>query len=151
MPKVEYSVPYVPQLRNMDCWAASTAMIMGYLGYAMVAADVVAAMAQQYPGDNWDDGASEKELGEVAKVYNLQQVYPVCQDANGWEQWLNDHGPLLIQVPGYHSIVIGGVDPDANTMYVLDPWDGNGWTGFDEMNQRFEAAGDWSNNVYATH
>jgi len=35
-------------------------------------------------------------------------------------------------------------------MYVLDPWDGNGWTGFDEMNQRFEAAADWSNNVYAT-
>ncbi len=35
-------------------------------------------------------------------------------------------------------------------MNVLDPGDGNGWTGFDEMNQRFEAAGDWSNNVYAT-
>jgi hypothetical protein len=67
---------------------------------------------QKYPDANWDDGATPVELGWAAQEFGLTQVYPVCQGADGWEEWLNGYGPLLIQVPGntHHSVVVGGVE-----------------------------------------
>jgi hypothetical protein len=127
-------------------------MLRGYQGHSDATPEsVIADMVHAYPSGNYDDGASEKELADVAHLYGFQQVYPVCQDEYGWAEWLTAHGPLLIQVPGYHSIVIAGVNPDDHTILVLDPWDGLGWTEFADLNRRFEAAGDWSNNVYATY
>ena len=150
---VDYSLGYVPQTTNNTCWAASTAMMMGYSSDM----DIVAEMRQAYPDSVWDDGATELELGQVAQVYGMTQIYPVCQGPDGWEQWLNDNGPMLIQVPGnaYHSIVVAGIrggDTEDRCepveVHVMDPWHGERWLDFDRFNNDYEMAGDWSNNVY---
>jgi len=120
--------------------------------------EIVKELQQQYPDSVWDDGATQLELGQVASYYGLSQIYPVCQDAHGWETWLNDNGPLLIQVPGnaYHSIVVAGIrgGDDENSssaveVHVLDPWNGDQWIQFDTFNSNYELAGaGWENNVY---
>lgn len=152
---VDLSVGYVQQSTNMNCWAASTAMLVGYQ-HSMSIPDtvIVDQMTEADPGSNYHDGATQPELRHVAEHYGFTQVYPVCQDAHGWEEWLNQHGPLLIQVPGnaYHSIVIVGVKPEDTppTIHVLDPWNGDQWISFDDLNSRYELAGvGWENNVYA--
>lgn len=152
---VDLPVAYVQQSTTMNCWAASTAMLVGYRdGQCLADTTIVDQMSQYDPSGNYHDGATQPELGHVAQLFQLSQVYPVCQDAHGWEQWLNDHGPLLIQVPGnaYHSIVVTGVKPDEGQIHVLDPWNGDGWISFDDLNTRYEMAGaGWENNVYALH
>jgi hypothetical protein len=121
--------------------------------------EIVGEMQAAYPNSVWDDGATELELGQVAQAYGLTQVYPVCQGPEGWEQWLEEHGPMLIQVPGnaYHSIVVvgirGGEDEERQVSepveaHVLDPWSGDLWLDFDTFNNNYELAGDWTNNVY---
>lgn len=151
---VDYATSYVPQTTQRSCWAASTAMMLGR-GTDM---EIVQEMKVQYPDSVWDDGATELELGQVANYYGLTQVYPVCQGPEGWEQWLNEHGPMLIQVPGrtHHSIVVAGIrggDTEDRCepveVHVLDPWNGDLWLDFDRFNSDYElAGGNWENNVY---
>jgi ABC-type bacteriocin/lantibiotic exporter with double-glycine peptidase domain len=147
-------VGYVPQSTNNTCWAASTAMLLGWNDDMQVVQD----MKEKFPDSVWDDGATELELGQVAQAYGFTQIYPVCQGPDGWDQWLNDNGPLLIQVPGnaYHSIVVAGIrgGEQENTseqveVHVLDPWNGDQWLPFDTFNSNYELAGaGWENNVY---
>ena len=151
---VDHSLGYISQSTNNTCWAASTAMMMGR-GSDM---EIVQEMQQQFPQSVWDDGATELELGQVATHYGMTQIYPVCHGADGWEQWLNENGPMLIQVPGnsHHSIVVvgirGGEQEDRSEPYevhVLDPWNGDLWMDFDQFNNNYElAGGNWENNVY---
>ena len=151
---VDHSLSYVPQTTSMSCWAASTAMILSRSNDM----EIVQEMQQQYPDSVWDDGATQLELGQVASNYGLTQIYPVCQDANGWEQWLNDNGPLMILVPGgdYHVIVVTGIRggdqedrSEPSEVHVLDPWYGDQWIAFDQFNTNYEiAGGGWENNVY---
>src|SRR5688572_13000379 len=103
----DYALSYVPQSTDNTCWAASTAMMVGITDDMQV----VAEMQSHHPDSVWDDGATQLELGQVAKQYGMTQIYPVCHGADGWERWLIDNGPLLIQVPGnaYHSIVVAGI------------------------------------------
>jgi len=152
---VDIPVAYVAQTTTMNCWAASTAMLVGYReGACIPDTAIVDQMSQADPSANYHDGATQPELRHVAQQYGFTQVYPVCQDAHGWQEWLDQHGPLLIQVPGnaYHSIVIVGVNPDDSPpqIHVMDPWNGDAWISFDDLNQRYELAGaGWENNVYA--
>ena len=154
---MDLGVNIVMQTGPMNCWAASTAMVVGYRDSQSIPdTAIVDQMQQADPANDYHNGATQPELANVARAFNLQQVYPVCQDAHGWEQWLNDHGPLLIQIPGgaYHSIVIVGVKPEDSppTIHVLDPQQGDRWIGFDTLNSEYEMAGTtWVNNVYATH
>jgi ABC-type bacteriocin/lantibiotic exporter with double-glycine peptidase domain len=150
----DHTLNYVRQSTNNTCWAASTAMMVG-LSDDM---EVVRNLQQAYPQHVWDNGATQLELGDVAKHYGLTQVYPVCQGPDGWEQWLSANGPLLIQVPGnaFHSIVVAGIrggDGDDRCepvqVHVYDPWHGERWLDFDQFNQQYELAGaGWENNVY---
>ena len=150
---VDYSLNYIRQSTNNTCWAASTAMMVGRSSDM----DVVREMQQHYPNSVWNDGATELELGQVARQYGLTQIWPVCQGADGWEQWLASNGPMLIQVPGnsHHSIVVAGIRGGDNgqvcepvEVHVYDPWNGEAWIDFDRFNTQYEMAGDWSNNVY---
>jgi len=151
---VDNYLNYVPQSTNNTCWAASTAMLMGRSSDS----EVVQEMQQAYPDSHWDDGATQPELGQVASYYGMTQIYPVCQGAEGWEQWLNENGPMLILVPGgaYHVIVVsgirGGEQEDRSEpveVHVLDPWSGDSWIPFDTFNSNYELAGaGWENNVY---
>lgn len=151
---VDHSLSYVPQSTDDTCWAASTAMMMGR-GDDM---QIVREMQTQFPDSVWDNGATELELGQVARHYGLNQVYPVCQGADGWESWLDSNGPMLVQVPGnaFHSIVVVGIrggdtgdSCEPLEMHVLDPWNGDRWLEFDRFNNDYELAGDWTNNVYS--
>ena len=150
---IDYSLGYIKQSTSNTCWAASTAMMMG----RSTDMEIVREMQQSYPDRVWDDGATQLELGQVARQYGLTQIYPVCQGADGWEQWLTSNGPMLIQVPGnaYHSIVVAGIRGgdtgevcEPVQVHVYDPWNGDLWVEFDQFNNNYEMAGDWSNNVY---
>ena len=89
---------------------------------------------------DWTNGATQPELAQVAQIYGFTQIYPVCQGPEGWDQWLNDNGPLLVQVPGnaYHSIVVAGINIGAEDsvepakVHVMDPWNGDMWLEFDK-------------------
>ena len=152
---MDLAVPIVMQTGPMNCWAASTAMLVGYRDSQCIPdSAIVDQMQQADPANNYHNGATQPELANVASAFKLTQVFPVCQDATGWEQWLNDHGPLLIQIPGgaYHSIVISGVNPGDNppTIHVLDPQQGDRWIDFNTLETQYEIAGTtWMNNVYA--
>ncbi len=146
-------VGYVAQSTNNTCWAASTAMLLGRSDDMSVVQD----MKEQFPDSVWDDGATQLELGQVAQAYGFTQIYPVCQGPDGWDQWLNDNGALLIQVPGnaYHSIVVAGITVSADEsvepsyVHVMDPWHGDRWLQFEDFNSQYEMAGtNWGNNVY---
>lgn len=149
-----YTLSYIPQSTNNTCWAASSGMLVGKNNDMEVVADMTAA----YPGSNWTDGATPPELSQVASLYGFTQVYPVCQGPAGWDSWLAENGPMLIQVPGnsYHSIVVAGIECDDSDpqgelaqVHVLDPWNGDIWVSFADFNSRYELAGaGWENNVY---
>ena len=143
----------VMQSTNNTCWAASTAMILG----RATDTEIVQEMMAAFPDSTWNDGATQPELSQVAQQFGMSQVYPVCQDAAGWDQWLTDNGPLLIQVPGnaFHSIVVAGVyvsqdeSVEESQFHVYDPWYGERWLPFSQLNSEYELAGtSWSNNVY---
>ena len=151
----EYNVGYLPQTTDNTCWAASTAMLVNFVqGTSYGDMDIVAAMEAADGEGTYRDGATQPELRHVAEVFRFNQIYPVCQDVNGWAEWLDSYGPLLIQVPGnaYHSIVIAAVRTDqCPEFHVLDPWNGELWLDFDDLNSRYELAGaGWENNVYST-
>lgn len=146
-------VGYVHQSTDNTCWAASTAMLLNRTDDMSVVED----MKAQFPDSVWDNGATQLELGQVAQAYGFTQIYPVCQGPDGWDQWLADNGPLLIQVPGnaYHSIVVAGISVsqdesvEQSQVHVMDPWHGDRWLAFEDFNNQYEMAGtDWSNNVY---
>jgi hypothetical protein len=159
MTTVNLSVSLVTQTTDWNCWAASIAMMLG----RGTDTEIVNELKQRYPDANWDDGATPVELGWAAGEFGLNQVYPVCQGADGWEEWLNAYGPLLIQVPGnsHHSVVVGGVEYARDEegvcmeekLRVLDPWHSGGgdkWLSFDEANNAYELGGaNWPNNVYS--
>jgi hypothetical protein len=68
-------VSYVAQSTNNTCWAASTAMLLGWNDDMQVVKD----MKEKFPDSVWDDGATQLELGQVAQAYGFTQIYPVCQ------------------------------------------------------------------------
>ena len=159
MPRVDLSVSLVTQTTDWNCWAASIAMMLG----RGTDTQIVDELKAKHPEGNWDDGATPVELGWAAGEFGLRQVYPVCQGPDGWAEWLNGYGALLIQVPGgdYHSVVVGGVEYATeeeqvsmeSKLRVLDPWHsggGDNWLSFDDANARYELAGStWPNNVYS--
>jgi ABC-type bacteriocin/lantibiotic exporter with double-glycine peptidase domain len=151
---VEHTLTYVEQSDDETCWAASTAMMLGRTDDR----EIVREVTGDDPSDDENDAVSEVELARVANHYGFSQVYPVCQDAFGWADWLAQ-GPLLIQVPGqtHHSVVAAGVYASADEnveeslLLIYDPWPGNGvrWLSFNDANNDYEMAGEnWSNNVY---
>ena len=93
---IDFPLSYIHQSTSNTCWAASTAMMMGRSSDM----DIVHEMQQSYPDSVWDNGATELELGQVASVYGLTQIYPVCQGADGWEEWLTSNGPISSPTPG---------------------------------------------------
>jgi hypothetical protein len=76
-------VDYVRQSTDNTCWAASTAMLLGWPEDMQVVED----MRVKFPDSVWDNGATELELGQVAQAYGFTQIYPVCQGPEGWDQW----------------------------------------------------------------
>lgn len=150
---IDYALGYIKQSTSNTCWAASTAMMMG----RSTDMEIVREMQQSHPSSVWDNGATELELSQVARQYGLTQIWPVCQGPEGWEQWLASNGPMLIQVPGnsHHSIVVAGIRGgdtgevcEPVEVHVYDPWNGDLWIEFDQFNNNYEMAADWSNNVY---
>lgn len=149
---VEHSITLVLQTDDETCWAASTAMMLGRDDDR----EIVREVTGEDPDDAENDSVSQVELAQVASHYGFSQVYPVCQDAFGWAEWVAE-GPLLIQIPGgtHHSVVVAGIfaSGDENEaqslMLIYDPIRGANWLPFDEANAAYELAGeDWVNNVY---
>lgn len=152
---IDHDLSYVKQSTNNTCWAASTAMMMD----RPTDMEIVSEMQNSYPDSVWTDGATDMELGQVAKIYGLEQVYPVCQGPEGWFQWLSDNGPMLIAIggTGYHSIVVAGIrggDDDLTQtcepvqVHVLDPWHGDVWVDFEPFTTAYELGSGFTNNVF---
>lgn len=133
----DYFVQHVPQTQQMSCWAASTAMMLGY------------HRNQSYPesevlkefSDFGIDGADEQESQQLASRLGLNVVENACRNAQGWADMLS-RGPVMVGSPT-HVIVIAGIhgeEDDAHAqLKILDPAaSGETWGGYQAIEQQYE-------------
>jgi Papain-like cysteine protease AvrRpt2 len=149
---IDLNVNYVRQSSDGTCWAAAAAMMIG----RSEDGSVVQQMDEREPDRSWKNGISARELDLVADVFGWSQVYPVCFSADDWERALNEHGPLIIQIPNTNlrTIVVVGVapnsqEPSASHIHVLDPSDSDMWLELDDFQSRYNlGGGSWNDCVY---
>jgi len=133
----DYPVQHVPQTQAMSCWAASTAMMLGYRNNQSYPE---AAVLQQFR-DFGTDGADENESQQLAYRLGFNVVENACRNAQGWADMLS-HGPVMVGSPT-HVIVIAGVDGEADDsqarLKILDPAQtGEYWGGYQAIEQQYE-------------
>lgn len=133
----DYFVEHIHQTQAMSCWAASTAMMLGYKNNQSYPES---AVLQQFR-DFGVDGADEGECQQLAYRLGFTVVENACRNAQGWAQVL-DHGPVMVGSPT-HVIVVAGVsgeDDDATArLKILDPAsNGEYWGGYQEIEQQYE-------------
>jgi ABC-type bacteriocin/lantibiotic exporter with double-glycine peptidase domain len=133
----DYSVQHVPQTQAMSCWAASTAMMIGYRDNQSYPES---AVLQQFK-DFGADGADEGECQQLAYRLGFTIVQNACRNAQGWAQML-ERGPVMVGSPT-HVIVIAGIsgeDDDSHAqLKILDPAaSGEQWGGYQAIEQQYE-------------
>lgn len=133
----DYSVQHVPQTQAMSCWAASTAMMLGYRNNQSYPESEV---LQQFK-DFGADGADEGECQQLAYRLGFNIVQNACRNAQGWAQML-ERGPVMVGSPT-HVIVIAGIngeDDDSHAqLKILDPAaSGEQWGGYQAIEQQYE-------------
>jgi ABC-type bacteriocin/lantibiotic exporter with double-glycine peptidase domain len=133
----EYSVEFVPQTQAMSCWAASTAMMLGYRNNQSYPESAVLAQFKEFGAD----GADEGECQQLAYRLGFNIVVNACRNAQGWAQML-ERGPVMVGSPT-HVIVIAGVnneDDDSQAqLKILDPAStGEQWGGYQAIEQQYE-------------
>ena len=151
---IEWPVRFVAQTRDDLCWAASTAMLVNYRGGTSKSDLDIAAEA----GVPHEAGMTEIDFENVARQFELDQVYPQCADALGWEESIRATGPVAAVVARgaiQHIIVISGAAASSETgggeIYVLDPFHGEGWMPIEEFQTQYDTAGQrWSRVTYRT-
>ena len=87
----DYFIEHVPQTQQMSCWAASTAMMLGYRDGQSYPES---AVLEQFR-DFGVDGADENECQQLAFRLGFNVVTNACRTALGWAELL-DHGPVMV-------------------------------------------------------
>jgi ABC-type bacteriocin/lantibiotic exporter with double-glycine peptidase domain len=133
---IDYDVHYIPQSQAMSCWAASTAMMLGWRNSQCYSEEAVLEEFRHFG----TDGASEAECRELATKLGLVSYDGEgCYIPDGWEQILN-RGPAAVDIPG-HMIVVAGITgdttPEGSQMHILDPLRGDGWWTFEQFDTAY--------------
>ncbi len=133
----DYFVEHVPQTQAMSCWAASTAMMLGYHRNQSYPESEVLAEFREFGVD----GADNEECKTLAARVGLTVLSDACRNAQGWDQVLQ-RGPVMVGSPT-HVIVVAGIDgedEDASAaLKVLDPAEsGEYWGGYQAIEHQYE-------------
>jgi ABC-type bacteriocin/lantibiotic exporter with double-glycine peptidase domain len=119
---VDYAVPYVPQSQQMSCWAACTAMMLGWRNSQSYSEQEVLDYFQQFG----TDGMDANECLQLAQTLGMSVLGEMCRTPQAWDQELQ-RGPVMVGIPG-HWIVLAGLSgdltDDGTTMHILDPGSG---------------------------
>jgi ABC-type bacteriocin/lantibiotic exporter with double-glycine peptidase domain len=132
----DYAVEHVPQTQAMSCWAASTAMMLGYhRNQSYPESEVLAEFASFGV-----DGADNEECKTLAAQLGLTVLPDACRNPEGWDQVLQ-RGPVMVGTPT-HVIVIAGISGEqAETaqLKVLDPaQSGEYWGHYQDTERGYE-------------
>ncbi len=133
----DYFVQHVPQTQQMSCWAASTAMMLGYARNQSYPESAVLAEFREFGVD----GADDEECKTLASRLGINVLSDACRNAQGWAQVLQN-GPVMVGSPT-HVIVIAGIsgeeDDSTAMLKVLDPaQSGEYWGGYQTIEQQYE-------------
>ena len=133
----DYFVEHVQQTQQMSCWAASTAMMLGYKNNQSYPES---AVLEQFR-DFGVDGADEGECQQLAYRLGFNVVQNACRNAQGWAQML-ERGPVMVGSPT-HVIVIAGIDNEGDDsqarLHIHDPAEsGDKWDGYQTVEQQYE-------------
>lgn len=114
----DHFVPHVQQSQAMSCWAASTAMMLGYhRNQSYPEAEVLREFA-----DFGIDGADNEECKQLASRLGIHVLPDQCNSPMAWDQMLA-RGPIMVGSPT-HVIVIAGIRDEESEhahLKVHDP------------------------------
>jgi ABC-type bacteriocin/lantibiotic exporter with double-glycine peptidase domain len=119
-PAVRLDVPVVKQPYNL-CLAASVSMVLKYWGIE-ITPEAIGAQVPVYQG-----GTTGDEMRRVVEQIGLQGflIQPAFDDLL---LHLEKRRPVIVQLPsgptGRHAVVLVGIDPSAERMWINDPADG---------------------------
>jgi ABC-type bacteriocin/lantibiotic exporter with double-glycine peptidase domain len=133
----EYFIEHVPQTQAMSCWAASTAMMLGYRRNQSYPESEVLAKFSEFGVD----GADNEEWKVLAEQVGLNVLTDACRGAAGWAEILA-RGPVMVGTPS-HVLVVAGIrneEDDSNAhIKILDPaLSGEYWGGYETIEQQYE-------------
>lgn len=129
------TLPVIAQTKQMDCWAATTAMLVSWKENKTVPTkDLVARLS----GDlgviyDTDAGLFEADQGKLITQVHLRQEAPQNYSVPGWLSLLKSAGPLWVTTAfplpgkkwGLHARVVSGIGgdgtPDGTTLHIIDP------------------------------
>jgi ABC-type bacteriocin/lantibiotic exporter with double-glycine peptidase domain len=130
-----HTVAHVPQSQTMSCWAASSAMLLGWRDSVCYTDETILEQFPQFGTDGQDEG----ECRVMVKDLGMFEHPEVCRTAEAWIQVL-ERGPVMVAIPG-HWIVVAGIEGDETNgyqMYVLDPGASEGWWTYEQVEQAYE-------------
>jgi ABC-type bacteriocin/lantibiotic exporter with double-glycine peptidase domain len=145
---VDHSVQYVPQTQQMSCWAASTAMMLGWRNNQSYPESAVLEQFREFGVD----GANDSECEQLARTLGMNIMVNQCAMPEEWERQLGP-GPIMVGSPT-HVIVVAGITgdgtPEGSSFHVLDPARGDSWVPFMDVESQYElnpSAG-YENNLF---
>jgi ABC-type bacteriocin/lantibiotic exporter with double-glycine peptidase domain len=133
---VDHSVELVMQTQQMSCWAASTAMMLGYKNNQSYPESAVLQQFAEFGAD----GADEGECKQLAFRLGFNVLPNQCSTPEGWEQLLGG-GPIMVGTPSHVFVLAGiyGDGTDAGTQFhVLDPARGDIWPYYADVESQYE-------------
>jgi Papain-like cysteine protease AvrRpt2 len=142
MGQVSFSVPMIPQGDNPICWIGCVAMITSWK------TQTTHSISEFTGGFDPSNSCIPNPAGGWQDMYNRLNQFGfmpdganMCLDNSYIEGTLRSHGPFMIFVfaadfPFYgpmclkmngnptdtHAVVISGVDTDAGTVQIMNPW-----------------------------
>lgn len=133
---VDHSVQLVPQSQAMSCWAASTAMMIGFRDSQSYPEEAVLEQFREF-GAN---GADEAECQQLAYRLGFNVLPNQCATPEAWEEMLG-RGPIMVGSPT-HVIVVAGISgdgtPEGTQFHILDPARGDSWGAFMDVESQYE-------------
>lgn len=133
----DYFVEHQQQSQDMSCWAASTAMMMGYHRNQSYPESEVLAEFREFGVD----GADNEECKTLASRVGLNVLSDACRNAEGWAQVLA-RGPVMVGTPN-HVLVVAGIqneeDDDNASLKIEDPaQSGEYWGSYRDIEAQYE-------------
>jgi hypothetical protein len=126
-------VSLIPQSKSMSCWAAASAMLLGWKRSMSIAEYNVAleAGANCVNAFNQNLGVSSAEIVNLARTLKFETEAPKNFSTQGWHDLLKEHGPLWVgtaifdqQYVFRHVRVVRGIQGDGSSsteLLILDP------------------------------
>jgi Astacin (Peptidase family M12A)/Papain-like cysteine protease AvrRpt2 len=129
---IRYNVQLVPQPTSMSCWAASAAMVYGWLRHVRINVDDIrnrVGVWRNFPAE-LVSGLQPNDTRIFRQLHFCCEA-PMCYTVEGFVGLIESYGPIWVAgaVPGPHVRVVYGAygdgTPTGTRLLVHDPWGSN--------------------------